>query len=134
MPAFDSIHRVKEGASARFRTLLKDDTGTAFEPADVDSIKATLVSLDDRTSGTPQTINSRSAVEIKGANGGTFVSPATVSNVYNLQWLMDPADNPILDESRSQERHLLVLTIKYGGNTRTGITEHLIVVENTETV
>ena len=126
---YESVLRGREGQSAKFKTTLIDAAGVVIPAASLTSLTATLVCLDDHdTNGDPLVVNLRQNVNVLNANG------ATMDTQGLFQWGLSPADMAILDESRSTERHLLILTPTYNAGADSSKLRYLILVSNTEMV
>ena len=111
---------VVQDATAQYTVTLYDDQTPAhhIQPADLDSLVYSLVSLDDYDSGAPKVLNSRSNVDAS--------SRLESNGHFHLE--LTAADNAMVDDSRSVERHLLLLTVGFSG--KTGIIRQMILVEN----
>ncbi len=116
--------RVQQGESCDVVVTFKDMTGAAIAKASLLSLVATL--YDESTSAI---INSRNAVSVLDANGGTVASDGT------LTLRLQPADSPIVTASSvavgEAETHVLRIdwTWSDGVLTRTGREEWSILVE-----
>lgn len=104
---------VGEGGNAVLTCYFEDGaTPPVYIPvAGISSVKFWLDNLADGA-----TINSKSDVEVKNANGGTLaeVTEAGVTRT-KLTLLLAPADNPIVDSTRLAEWHLGTLKGFYNG-------------------
>jgi hypothetical protein len=94
---------VNERTSARYTATLTDETGAGIDGAALDS--ATLTYYDALTLAV---INSRSAQNVKNANG------VTISALGALVWVLAPADTAILGTA-AMEDHVALFTFTWGG-------------------
>lgn len=121
MPAQIPRHTLYEGVSAVFTCVLKDEAGAAIAASDLVTLTFTLYSID---SPTDAIINSREAVDILNANGGT------VDENGNLTLRLTASDNQILDQVRPNEKHRLRLDWTFASD-GVGLSLQDITVQNT---
>lgn len=93
---------IAEKTTQRITFQAVDEEGTALADTDLATLTVTLF---DET--TKQIINTRTATNILGANGGTFSNGV-------FAWLMSPLDNAIVD-GRPYEYHVVLVQWTYGG-------------------
>jgi len=121
---------ILERTSARYSATVQDESSTVVPAADISEINLTIFNLD---SASKDIINNRGAAlsnyGIFNANGGTM-------NATSGQLLIDlsEADNQIMDNNLSHERHMVQLEVKYnivsGAPTKTLRHTFKIVVHN----
>lgn len=112
---------VAEKTSPLITCQIVDAAGAGLGPGSLASLTLTLY---DRASGS--IINSRSAQNVLNAN------QVTVDGSGNLQFSMNPADNPILDDTLDVETHVALFewTWSAGGGTKAGKYEIYLLVKN----
>jgi len=110
-----------QGSTQLIATTLKDETGTLIPTASITTITATLT-----VRATGAVINSRSAQNIKNANGGTYDEGV-------LTLTLSPADSPHLGVAKEEE-HLLLLCWTYNSGTQGGAEQILLRVRDVEGV
>ncbi len=100
---------------------LTNESGGPLGSGDLATLTLTLY---DRASGS--IINSRSAQDVLNAN------QVTVDGSGNFQFSMNPADNPILDDTLDVETHVALFewTWSAGGATKAGKHEIYLLVKN----
>jgi hypothetical protein len=131
-----SISIQLEKSSSRVLALLTDLDGVT-PLTNLTSVLATLkLTLTEQKSGS--VINSRSAQDVKNANGFTLhdavqTDPAT-GTTYNVSGFLDPADNAITQTSAAMEVHVLLFEWTWGTPTRTGRGDASYAVRNLRTV
>lgn len=104
-------NEVPEGSSHEFECTFKEASGAAIQLA---AISAIVGWLDDPTGAT---INSRDAVNLKNANGGTLVDGG--GGVGKFTWALDAAD-AVMVGTAVRELHRITLKVTYtrsGGGT-----------------
>lgn len=89
---FTNTQAIPEGSSRRYSATLQDLDGVALQSGQVSSI---LFSLRDARSN--QVINGRDRIEVRNANGGTFVAGA-------FAMTFNPSDTVAVGTSRYQKR------------------------------
>jgi hypothetical protein len=100
---------VNEETSAEYTGTIRNEAG---DPLPLASINAAVLTLSDAETGA--IINGKDDIDVLNANGVTI--GATDGS---LVWLMEPADNPILDDTIDNggiECHLAVFKITYNTN------------------
>lgn len=97
--------RVNELASFSYSGTLKDENGVIIGPTDLTTLTFTLYDQDTNT-----IINSHNDQNALNANNWTLTSASS----GNLTWLAKGADNPIVDDSKETEVHILLLKWTYG--------------------
>jgi len=102
---FLATEAIPERSTYQYRTSLLTSAGDPVEPGQVVSILATLRDL-----ATGTFINTRTAQEVKGQNGGVMVS-----GEFSLQF--ESADTPIVGAA-GLERHVLTLDFRLVGGGR----------------
>lgn len=120
-----TTHNVYEGVTSRFSCVLVDEDEVPIDSADIDTLTVTLYSLDDPTF---PVVNSRNATNVLDVNGGILGTGGAFS------WLMTAADNVVLNQKLSFERHMLRIDFTYNQGDGVGVSFQKIVVENTSTV
>lgn len=100
---------VPEGSSHEYECTFKEASGAAIQLAAIGTITGWL---DDVATG--GTINSRDAVPLKGASGGTLVDGG--AGVGKFTWALDAAD-AVMVGTKESEFHRITLKVTY---TRTG--------------
>lgn len=105
-------------------------TATMHDYAGVAIVKASLLTLTmTLKDGSGNVVNSRSAVNIKDANGGYVATDGTLS-LY-----LSAADNTPLESSKDTEKRILLLTFTWNdgvdSNNQTGAGEYTYTVDST---
>lgn len=98
----------REHGTARFTSVLKDDTDAVIPAADLTSLTLTLYLKSDAS----QKINSRNAQNILNANN------VTVDSSGNLVWSMQAADNVIVDQSLEKEAHIALFEYSWNSGAK----------------
>ena len=113
---------VNEGDYFVYACTLKDEDGTALPLASIDSL--TLDLFHESDDGVVTVINSRTAQDVKNANGGTVHA---TTGAFSLP--LYAADNPIVGTPATGElqKHTLRLTLTYS-TTKTRVHEEAIYV------
>ncbi len=125
MPEKIPSHQAYEGSSARFACVLVDEVDVPVDSDRIETLTVTLYSLDNKTF---PVINGRNATDVLGDNGGVL---STGGSFY---WQMTAADNVILNQSLSEERHMLRIDFTYDNGDGVGVSFQKIIVTNTPTV
>lgn len=110
---------LNERITARYTATVKDETGIAIPAASLTTLTLTLYNRADGS-----IINSRNAQDVLNANN------VTVDSAGLITWTMQPADNPIVDDTREIERHVALWVWTYSSGTKTGRHETEFDVEN----
>lgn len=112
--------RVPERSEHEYENTLVDRKAAAVQFGAISAIRCWL---SDSDTGTP--INGRIGQNVKDANGGAIAAGAGGVAVFTLG--LDAADAPIVDASKTEEKHRLVLEFTYtrtsGG---TGVLRHQV--------
>lgn len=105
MPGVAAVttYRINKLTTFKYPATLLDQNGAGLGPADLTTL---TLKLYDAT--TFAIINSRDDQNVLGANG------VTIDSSGNLVWIMDPADNPILDLTLSSEVHVALFKWTWG--------------------
>jgi hypothetical protein len=98
---------VPEGGSAILTAYFEDENGAQIPLAGIGTVS---LWLDNQDTGV--TINSRSAVNIKNANGGTVVE---TGGRTKLTFTLTPADNVLVDATAKREWHIATISATYNG-------------------
>jgi hypothetical protein len=96
---------IPERSTWRYQTTIQSDDGVPVVPGDVLSVALTLRDLTSNT-----IVNSRSAVDVNNANGGSVIA-----GVFTFQFTQD--DTAILGTGNS-ERRLMTLDFRLSGGGR----------------
>jgi hypothetical protein len=116
----DFTQVAKEKTTQKLTAVIKDETGAIIPGASLSTLTVTLYDT-----ATNAIINSRNNQSILGANGGS------VDSSGNLAWIMDPADNVILNDALAQEIHVALLVWTYAAGAKRGEYEIALIVPNT---
>lgn len=100
---------VGEAATAILRGTIRDAAGTALPGSAIGALTLTLYEL-----RTGSILNSRNAVSIKNANGGTIDSNG------DLTLTLSPADNAMLTQAVAHETHVALIRWTYNGGADAG--------------
>lgn len=100
---------IPEKSTWRYTGILKDETGTAIAALSLSTLTLTLYNLD-----TLAIINGMNGINILNADRGT------VDASGNLTVVLQPADNPILDTTKIDETHVMLLQWTYAGGAKAG--------------
>lgn len=119
--------RVKQNNSAIYTATLKDETGAVIPLTQVGSCTLTLYNIEIAEPATPadNIINSRSDQNVKNVNNVTIHTSSGL-----LTWSIQPADNPIIDETKLTELHMARFDFSYGSPTKYGSHQVQLRVEN----
>lgn len=98
--------KVPERSEHAYAATFVDRNGQALQFGAITAIEADLL---DVATGTP--INGRIAQDVLDANGGTVTDNGNGTAAFVLG--LDAADAPILDTSKEEEKHALVLRVAY---------------------
>ena len=105
------MHRTKEGCSSVYEGDLVDVDGTTPIPLSaISTITLTLYNADVREPSptTGNIINSRNQQNVKNANDVTIHNTSG-----HITWNMSGLDNPIIDETKSTEKHIALFEFTY---------------------
>jgi len=94
MPLTRKQRTVQEATTATYTATLKDDAGVVIPSADLTTLTLTLYN-----EKTDAVINSRTAQDVLGVNGGTVHATSGL-----LTQVFAPADNPIIDTALEHGR------------------------------
>jgi hypothetical protein len=112
-----SLPAYNQGSTQIISASLTDQNGDAIATAGLTTLTATLT-----VRATGAVINSRSAQDIKNANGGTYADGA-------LTLTLAPADSPHAGQAPVEE-HVLLLQWTYNSGTQGGNEEILLRVRD----
>lgn len=98
--------RVPERSDHAYECTLVDRAGAPIQAA---AISAISCSLSDVDTGTP--LGGRINQSVLNTNGGTVTAAVDGSALFSLG--LDPSDAPIVDASKKEEKHRLVLAFTY---------------------
>ena len=115
---------VDQGESLIVDMTFKDPDRETFNKAAIQDITATLLNKKDYS-----IINSRSEQTVLDSNGGVLETDGS------FELTLSPDDNPIIDETLSEEVHILIVSFTWvdeASNTQKGIEKYLITVKNIE--
>ena len=112
-----------EKTSSLYRTTLVDETGALVGPSTLSALTLTLYAYD--ANGVLTYLNSRNAQNVLNQNG-VLVYDTLQSGVdengqpmtYNLAWTMAPADNAIVNDSKSVETHYALFQASWGAGAK----------------
>lgn len=117
----------RESSSAKLTATIQDESEAVIPAASLTTLTLTLYNqateLADPDS-TAAIINSRSRQDILNANG------CTVSTGGVMTLTLTPADNVIVDDTKSSERHVALIEYSYAAGLKAGKEEVLIDVLN----
>lgn len=119
----DASVTVMERTTQKLTSTIKDENLTGIPNTSLTTLTLTL--YDVRTAAI---IAGRNKQNVLNANG------VTVDGSGNLVWVMDPADNPILDDTLAQEVHCALFEFTYAAGAKRGQGEVNIVVRNSAKV
>lgn len=127
-----------EQTTVRMRGLLLDETGATVTTATLTAFTLTLFDL-----ATGTILNSRNAQTVLGASGvsvngvtlyDTLQTDPQDGVIYNLLWLVTPADNTIVDDAVKYETHRALFQWTWSAGTKKGKHYEDLKVENLQTV
>lgn len=110
---------VPEKSTLRITGRLQDENNVAIG---VSALTTLTLTLFDKASAS--IVNSRSASDIKNANGGT------VDANGNFTLVLGPLDGTIIDSGQPYERHVALFEWTYGGGSKQGRHEVEWIVRN----
>ncbi len=117
----------REASTAKLTATIQDESEAVIPAAQLSTLRLTLydqaTELADPDS-TAAIINSRTAQNILNANG------CTVSTGGVMTLTLTPADNIIVDATKSSERHVALIEYTYAAGLKAGKEEILIDVLN----
>lgn len=116
---------VAEESTCRITAVVQDESGVALPDTQVTTLELTLYAPD---LGDEPILNSRDAVNVKNANGGTLDASG------NFVLTLGPADNEVLDRTRPQELHRALLVWTFAAGAKTGRYEVDFYVRNMQRV
>ena len=100
--------RVNELTTSKYTAQLVDENGDNIQLADLDTL---LLTLYDAQTGT--VINSREGQDVLNNNG------VVVSSIGYLTFVMEPEDNPIINDSVATELHKMLFMGTYAAGAKT---------------
>jgi hypothetical protein len=101
---------VPEGGSAFLTAYFEDENGDAIPLA---GLSAVTLWLDNQATGA--TINSRAAVDVRNANGGTVTEITGPPARTKFRFRLTPADNVLVDSTLKWEAHIATISATYNG-------------------
>ena len=110
---------ILEKTTRVYTATVEDEAGVAIPGTSLTTLVLTLYSLHTGT-----VINSRNAQNVLNANN------VTVDANGLLTWTMQPADNQILDNALTSERHTALFEFTYSSGAKSGKHEVVFVVDN----
>ena len=110
---------IPERSSAKVTFTLKDENGSVVPGSSLTTFTLTLYPTTDSTT----TINSRNDQNVLNVNGVTVDSQGVVI------WLVDPADNAIIDTDLTVENHIALFEWTWGSG-KAGRHEILMTIQN----
>ena len=125
MAEIQTLSTVGEQVTAQVTGVIVDLAGTAIPGANLTTCTLTVYSLDDPAK---PIVNSIDGVNILNAGRGT------IDGSGNLTLILDAADNPILDDTRLRERHMLKIDFSWNGGLRDGRFKAILPVSNDKKV
>lgn len=117
--AATTIYRVNKLTTFRYPAQLLDQNGVGLGQADLDTL---TLKLYDAT--TFAIINSRDDQNVLNTGG------VTLDDDGNLVWVMEPADNPIINLALESEMHVALFKWTWDSGTRKGDHEVMFRVLN----
>lgn len=96
---------IAEKTTAKITAKVVDETGAGIPAGSLTTLTLTVYAEADPT----VVVNSRNQQNVLNAND------VTIDASGNLTYQMQPADNAIMDTSRSWERHVLLFEWSWGG-------------------
>lgn len=114
-----TLEDVREDSTYQVTGTFKDEAGVAIDVADLTTVEMWI------TDHLGAVINTRTAVDIKNANGGTIDANGL------LTLILLPADNPIVG-SESSERHLLIIEWTWAATKKSHAAIYLMVVNDAQ--
>lgn len=114
---------VGEGTTQRYTAVIKDELGAAIPGTQLTTLTLTLYA-----EHTGAIVNGRDAQNVLNANN------VTVDANGILVWLLQPADNAILDGGRAYERHIALFQWTYASGAKSGQQQVNFFIPNTSNV
>jgi len=110
--SISTAYSVLERTSVWVTGTFKDYQGTGIPPGNLTSLTLTLY---DESTG--QILNNRSLQNVLNTNGVTIIGTG------EMTWVMDPADNALIDAAAVTERHIALFEWTWGSPERAGKSE-----------
>jgi hypothetical protein len=119
--------QARESSTARLTAIIEDETATAIPAASLQTL--TLMLYDQTTQlaspgSTTAIINSRNRQNVLNING------CTIDSSGNLEMILTPADNQIVNSLKDLERHVALFEFTYAAGLKAGKEQILIDVVN----